>query len=87
VLVFGNFYDPATQYEFSRRMARQLGNAMLVSADAFGHTILGFSQCTDTIATNYLIGLELPGPGTVCPSNVPPFPFISNTNRNAAERS
>ena len=56
VLVYGNYYDPATQYEFSRRMARQLGNARLVSADAFGHTILGFSTCTDTIATNYLIG-------------------------------
>jgi hypothetical protein len=74
VLVYGNFYDPATQYEFARRMTRQLGNARLVSADAFGHTILGFSECTDTIATAYLIELTVPRPGIVCQPNIPPFP-------------
>jgi pimeloyl-ACP methyl ester carboxylesterase len=79
VLVYGNYYDPATQYEFSRRMTRQLGNAQLVSVDAFGHTILGFSTCTDTIATNYLIELRQPGPGTVCPPNAQPFPFLSDS--------
>jgi hypothetical protein len=81
VLVFGNFYDPATQYEFSKRMARELGNALLVSADAFGHTILGFSNCTDTIAAKYLIDLKVPGTGTVCPPNVQPFPFIPAPDR------
>ena len=74
VLVYGNYYDPATQYEFARRMTRQLGNARLVSADAFGHTILGFSTCTDTIATDYLIELRVPRPGVVCQPNIPPFP-------------
>jgi pimeloyl-ACP methyl ester carboxylesterase len=74
VLVYGNYYDPATQYEFSRRMARQLGNARLVSADAFGHTILGFSTCTDDIATSYLIELKVPRPGVVCQPNIAPFP-------------
>jgi pimeloyl-ACP methyl ester carboxylesterase len=87
VLVYGNFYDPATQYEFSRRMARELRNGFLVSADSFGHTILGFSTCADNIASNYLLELRLPGPGTVCPPNVPPFPFIPGVNRNAADRS
>ncbi|HEU5475232.1 MAG TPA: alpha/beta hydrolase [Actinophytocola sp.] len=85
VLVYGNYYDPATQYEFARRMTRQLGNAMLVSADAFGHTILGFSTCTDNIATAYLIDLRLPGPGTVCHPNVPPFPTVARAGD--AERS
>ena len=74
MLVYGNYYDPATQYEFARRMTRQLGNARLVSADAFGHTILGFSTCTDTIATDYLIELRVPRPGVVCQPNIPPFP-------------
>ncbi|MFL6142659.1 MAG: alpha/beta hydrolase [Labedaea sp.] len=87
VLVYANFYDPATNYEFGKRMARELGNGFLVSADAFGHTILGFSNCTDTIATNYLIELRLPGPGTVCHPNVQPFPFIPGTNRSAADRA
>jgi pimeloyl-ACP methyl ester carboxylesterase len=87
VLVYGNYYDPATQYEFSKRMARQLGNAMLVSADSFGHTILGFSTCTDRIATNYLVELRVPGPGTVCPPNNPPFPSIPGANAHVEDRS
>ena len=74
VLLYGNFYDPATQYEFSRRMARELGNARLVTADAFGHTILGFSACADAIATAYLIELRAPRPGIVCQPDIPPFP-------------
>lgn len=74
VLLFGNYYDPATQYEFSRRMSKQLGNAQLVSVDSFGHCILGNSSCTDQIAANYLIDLEVPGPGTVCHPDAQPFP-------------
>ena len=74
ILVFGNYYDPATQYEFSRRMSRQLGNARLVSVDSFGHCILGDSTCTDLIAADYLINLKVPGPGTVCHPDVQPFP-------------
>ena len=74
VLVFGNYYDPATQYEFAKRMSRELGNARLVSVDAFGHCILGGSSCTDRIAADYLIDLKIPGPGTVCQPNVQPFP-------------
>ncbi len=74
VLVFGNYYDPATQYEFAKRMSKQLGNARLVSVDAFGHCILGDSSCTDRIAADYLIDLEVPGPGTVCHPDVQPFP-------------
>jgi pimeloyl-ACP methyl ester carboxylesterase len=74
VLLFGNYYDPATQYEFSRRMARELGNARLVSVDSFGHCILGDSTCTDRIAADYLINLKVPGPGTVCHPDVRPFP-------------
>jgi pimeloyl-ACP methyl ester carboxylesterase len=74
VLLFGNYYDPATQYKFAQRMSRELGNARLVSVDAFGHCILGGSQCTDRIAADYLIDLALPGPNTVCHPDVQPFP-------------
>jgi pimeloyl-ACP methyl ester carboxylesterase len=65
VLLFGNFYDPATQYEFSRRMEQELGNARLVSVDSFGHCILGDSSCADKIAAEYLTDLKSPltGPG------------------------
>ncbi|RZS43238.1 TAP-like protein [Herbihabitans rhizosphaerae] len=76
IMVVGNYYDPATQYEFSRRMASQLGNAFLVSVDSFGHCILGDSSCADKIAARYLIDLQVPGPGTVCHPDVQPFPFV-----------
>ncbi len=74
VLVIGNYYDPATQYEFSKRMSRELGNARLVSVDAFGHCILGDSSCADLIAADYLINLKVPARGTVCQPDVQPFP-------------
>ncbi|MEU6268244.1 alpha/beta hydrolase [Saccharopolyspora shandongensis] len=73
VLLFGNFYDPATQYEFSRRMEQELGNARLVSVDSFGHCILGNSSCTDRIAADFLTDLKVPEPGQVCQPDKPPF--------------
>lgn len=73
VLVFGNYYDPATQYAFSKRMTEQLGNARLVSADAFGHCILGESACADRIAARYLVDLRTPPPGKLCQSDAEPF--------------
>ncbi|WP_029621522.1 alpha/beta fold hydrolase [Saccharopolyspora erythraea] len=73
VLVLGNYYDPATQYEFSRRITDQLGNARLVSVDAFGHCILGDSSCADRITAAYLTDLEVPEPGQVCHPDKQPF--------------
>ncbi|MER6992826.1 alpha/beta hydrolase [Saccharopolyspora hirsuta] len=73
VLLFGNRFDPATQYEFSRRMEQQLGNARLVTVDAHGHCILGRSSCADTITTNYLVDLQVPQPGQTCQPDQQPF--------------
>jgi pimeloyl-ACP methyl ester carboxylesterase len=73
VLVVGNYYDPATQYEFAKRMSKQLGNARLVSVDSFGHCILGDSACVDKIAADYMVDLKVPGPGSVCYPDVRPF--------------
>ncbi|CAM4194607.1 alpha/beta hydrolase [Kibdelosporangium persicum] len=73
VLVVGNYYDPATQYEFSKRMVQQLDNAVLLSVDSFGHCILGDSLGVDKAAANYLINLETPKPGQVYQPNVQPF--------------
>jgi pimeloyl-ACP methyl ester carboxylesterase len=74
VLLFGNYHDPATNYRFNKAMAAELGNARLVSDDAFGHTILGgASVCADTIATRYLVDLKLPARGTVCQPDKQPF--------------
>ncbi|KAA2254132.1 alpha/beta hydrolase [Solihabitans fulvus] len=73
VLVFGNYYDPATRYDFSKRMAEELGSARLVTSDAFGHTILGGSLCADQAAARYLVDLTVPKAGLVCQPNKQPF--------------
>ncbi|WP_184688637.1 alpha/beta hydrolase [Saccharothrix tamanrassetensis] len=73
VVVVGNYYDPATQYKFSERMVRQLGNARLISVDAFGHCILGDSAGADAAVTDYLVNLKAPANGQVFQPNAQPF--------------
>ncbi|MFI6100043.1 alpha/beta hydrolase [Lentzea sp. NPDC051213] len=73
VVVVGNYYDPATQYLFSQRMAKQLGNARLISVDSFGHCILGRSAGTDAAVAKYLLDLVAPVDGSVYQPNVQPF--------------
>ncbi|MEC3979983.1 alpha/beta hydrolase [Amycolatopsis sp. H20-H5] len=73
VLVVGNFYDPATQYVFAQRMTKELGNARLLSVDAFGHCILGDALGVDKAAADYLIDLKVPASGQVFQPNVQPF--------------
>jgi pimeloyl-ACP methyl ester carboxylesterase len=73
VVVVGNYYDPATRYDFSKRMARELGNARLLSVDSFGHCILGDSAGVDTAVTDYLVNLKAPADGQVFQPNAQPF--------------
>lgn len=73
VLVYGNLFDPATRHRFAQRMVSELGDARLVTVNAFGHTILGDSACTDQITASYLIDSQVPAAGRVCQPNVRPF--------------
>ena len=73
VVVVGNYYDPATQYRFAQRMAKELGNARLISVDSFGHCILGRSAATDAAVAKYLVDLIPPAEGSVFQPNVQPF--------------
>jgi pimeloyl-ACP methyl ester carboxylesterase len=73
VLVIGNYYDPATQYVFAQRMARELGNSRLISVDAFGHCILGESAGADKVTADYLVDLKAPRQGQVLAPNEQPF--------------
>jgi pimeloyl-ACP methyl ester carboxylesterase len=73
VVVVGNYYDPATQYKFAQRMAKELGNARLISVDSFGHCVLGRSAGVDTLVTDYLVNLKAPADGQVFQPNVQPF--------------
>ncbi|MFJ5989466.1 alpha/beta hydrolase [Lentzea sp. NPDC092896] len=73
VVVVGNYYDPATQYLFAQRMAKELGNARLISVDSFGHCILGDSAGADAAVTRYLVDLTAPANGQVFQPNAQPF--------------
>jgi len=73
VVVVGNYYDPATQYKFAQRMADELGNARLLSVDAFGHCILGDALGVDQQVADYLTDLKVPANGQIFQPNVQPF--------------
>ena len=73
VVVVGNYYDPATRYVFAQRMAKELGNARLISVDALGHGILGYSRGVDAAVGRYLVDLTAPADGSVFQPNERPF--------------
>ena len=55
VLVVGNWWDPATNYNGAKSAARLMPNSSLISSNSWGHTALGSSACVDNAITNYLI--------------------------------
>jgi pimeloyl-ACP methyl ester carboxylesterase len=73
VLVVNPTYDPATRYDFAKRMTRELGNARLLTLDGYGHTTR-YSACVTGWYTKYLINGALPPVGTRCEQDRPPFP-------------
>ncbi|MHB9852744.1 alpha/beta fold hydrolase [Streptomyces krungchingensis] len=75
VLVVGTTYDPSTPYPDSQGMARELGDARLLTHDGYGHTELyNPSGCVAEHESRYLIDGVLPPPGTHCRQDTPPFP-------------
>lgn len=76
VLVVNPTFDPATPYVFAQRMARQLGNARLLTEDGYGHTTR-FSACIADWYTRYLLAGDLPPEGTRCAQDRPPFPPVT----------
>ncbi|GIM90389.1 alpha/beta hydrolase [Paractinoplanes toevensis] len=73
VLVVNPTYDPATRYDFAKRMTRELGNARLLTLDGYGHTTR-YSACITGWYSRYLIDGALPPTGTRCKQDLPPFP-------------
>lgn len=73
ILVVNPTFDPATPYAMARNMARELGNARLLTMDGFGHTSQ-FSSCVEDWYTRYLLNNELPPAGTRCAQDRAPFP-------------
>ncbi|MFC5663753.1 alpha/beta hydrolase [Kitasatospora misakiensis] len=77
VMVIGNLYDPATNYGFSQRMQRQLGNAVLVSVDVVEHCAVGRSTELGKLVTDYLLNQKAPAPGQLLKPDTEAFPPIA----------
>jgi len=73
VLVVGNYWDPATNYEGAVRAAALLPNSRLLSSDSWGHTAYGTSTCVTGAVDTYLITGKTPKAGKVCKGADQPF--------------
>lgn len=73
VLVVGNYWDPATNYDSAVRAASLLPNSRAISSDSWGHTAYGSSACIISAVNSYLLAKELPAKGTTCVGDVQPF--------------
>ncbi|MEU4222575.1 alpha/beta hydrolase, partial [Actinoplanes sp. NPDC026623] len=73
VLVVGNFWDPATNYQGAVASSRLLPNSRLLSSNNWGHTAYGSGVCVTTSIDNYLLTGTPPARGKVCTDSVQPF--------------
>jgi pimeloyl-ACP methyl ester carboxylesterase len=73
VLVVGNYWDPATNYDNAVRAASLLPNSRAISNDSWGHTAYGSSACIISAVDSYLLSKKLPAKGTTCVGDVQPF--------------
>ncbi len=69
ILVVGSTGDPATPYSGAVNVAKELGNADLLTRTGSGHTAYLFSSCVRNWTDRYFTTLALPPKGSVCPSN------------------
>jgi len=73
VLIVGNYWDPATNYQSAVKVAGLLPNSRLLSSDSWGHTAYGRSECVTAAVDNYLLKVRLPAKGTTCVGDDQPF--------------
>ncbi|WP_170318837.1 alpha/beta hydrolase [Allorhizocola rhizosphaerae] len=68
ILVVGTKGDPATPYEQTPKLAAMLGVGVVLTWDGEGHTAYPETRCITAAVNRYLINLETPKEGTVCPA-------------------
>lgn len=73
VLVVGNYYDPATNYDSAVAVSRRMPNSRLLSSDSWGHTAYGTSACATSAIDAYLLHQKLPANRTVCIGDIQPY--------------
>jgi pimeloyl-ACP methyl ester carboxylesterase len=73
VLVVGNYWDPATNYQGAVKAAALLPNSTLISSNSWGHTAYGTSQCVTKAVNTYLITGTAPTSTLKCTGDLQPF--------------
>jgi pimeloyl-ACP methyl ester carboxylesterase len=74
ILVLALKHDPATPHANAVRVARRLGNAVLLTQNGYGHVSFHDpSACVERARVAYLVQLVTPPKGTVCRSDKKPF--------------
>jgi pimeloyl-ACP methyl ester carboxylesterase len=74
ILVVGTRFDPNTKFANAQRVARRLGNAVLLTHDGYGHvSVSDPSACVIRATGTYLVERIAPPRGTVCTSDRQPF--------------
>ena len=68
ILLVGGTHDPATPYEESVAVSKQIDGSILLTREGNGHTSYDASACAHAAEDAYLIELKLPPPGTTCAS-------------------
>jgi pimeloyl-ACP methyl ester carboxylesterase len=69
IVVVGTTHDPITPYAWAKALAGQLARGVLLTRTGYGHTAYGASACVRTAVDRYLLTLQPPAPGTVCPTD------------------
>ncbi|MGI8456927.1 MAG: alpha/beta hydrolase [Propionibacteriaceae bacterium] len=75
VLVVGNYWDPATNYDGAKHAAALLPNSRLLSSNSWGHTAYATqsSACVTSAVDAYLLKGTVPAKGKVCQGDIQPF--------------
>ncbi|MBK9259258.1 MAG: alpha/beta fold hydrolase [Polyangiaceae bacterium] len=67
IVVVGSTSDPATPYEWSVSLAKQLSSGVLLTREGHGHvSFMRGNTCIDTAVTNYLVDLDVPKDAAAC---------------------
>jgi pimeloyl-ACP methyl ester carboxylesterase len=73
-LVIHSTHDPATPYQWGKRVVRQLGNARLLTYRGDGHGVItGLDGCVAAALVAYLEDGTVPQPGASCKQDLDPF--------------
>jgi pimeloyl-ACP methyl ester carboxylesterase len=68
ILVVGTTGDPATPYENTPKLARILGNGVVLTWEGEGHTAYPQTRCVVAAVDRYLLALQVPSERRTCPA-------------------